>query len=91
MAMAEWKKVLPISVEWKQAREKEITSKELGKIIASKLRILYPENTTDHEVCEIRGIAQLFDKNVYSDKSFNSIMVELYNWADANRLWVQVY
>jgi len=83
--MAEWRHRLDIKVEWNQAMEGRITSQELARLIAKKLKALscYKTEKYGEELREIVSQYESFagDPSGTTDE-FDCIMEQLYNWGD---------
>src|ERR1035437_782642 len=86
---AQWQCTLDIKDAWGKAQDDEITSAELAKVIASKLKALklsfftggleHLKDTRDELVNDFESMAE--DKDLDKD-DFDITMEELYNWAD---------
>lgn len=85
--MADWQRKLILNPEWDQAQEHEISTQELARSVAVKLRALKPFGTSLAELNDERdGIAEEFD-DLAANKSatqqdFNYAMQSLYDWGD---------
>ena len=85
--MANWQRKLLLNPEWDQAQEHGITTQQLAKSIAIKLRALAPFGEEDDEInLELEGIVEEFDDLAQdenaSQRDFNSVMQALFDWGD---------
>ena len=85
--MAQWQRKLLLNPEWDQAQDDLISTQELAKSVATKLRALRPFKAGLDDINDERDeIADNFE-NLAEDKTatqqdFNSIMEDLFNWGD---------
>jgi len=85
--MTDWQRKLLLNPEWDQAQEGEISTQELARSIAAKLRALKPFGDEFEQVDdEAEQIAEEFDDladdpNATKD-NFNYVMQSLYDWGD---------
>jgi seryl-tRNA synthetase len=85
--MANWQRTLRLNPEWDQAQEHLITTQELARSVAAKIRAMRPfmgelENLTDEVVeiaDELEGLAE--DQSA-TQQDFNCVMQSLYDWGD---------
>ena len=83
--MADWKRRLCLKPEWQQAQDGEISSRDLARTIADRLRALRPFGDelldTDREMLadEFLDYAESDDEDV---AYFDDLMDQLYDWAD---------
>lgn len=89
--MPRWKHQLNIADAWKRAEVREITPAALARGIAAKLRCL-PRQARSLEMAEqFEMFADIVgdEANGQEDwQDFDTNMEDLYDWADANRVWV---
>lgn len=85
--MADWQRKLILNPEWGQAQRHEISTQELARSVAIKLRKLAPfEDGDDEYNLEREGLVEEFD-GLADDKTatqtdFNYVMQSLYDWGD---------
>lgn len=92
--MASWKRILDLTPEFGKAEEGEIEIHDLARITAERLRQMKP--FFDFMDVGRVEIAEQFD-DLSQDKGadvddFDTLMEELYNWADVDRsCWVKTF
>jgi hypothetical protein len=90
--MAQWRKVLHIASEWKQAKEHEITIQQLAKSIADKLKEFDPDSMDDdiqYFIESFNSISNSSNNDGSEIETFDEVMESLYNWADMNSCWIE--
>lgn len=95
--MADWQRTLRLNPEWDRAQEHEISTQELARSIAAKLRSLAPfsadrlirPNEWDNERDEITDRFEILATSpAASQQEFNCVMQDLYDWGD-QRMYAQ--
>lgn len=86
--MAQWKYRLNVADLWKARNEKKITIKELSVTLAK--RIMNSPFFKKHEA-ELFEIVWDFEKEVETIEEFDGVLETLYNWADAERCWINTF
>ncbi len=83
--MSQWMRTLDISKEWQEAKDGSITPKQLATVIANKLSGLSSlaalNVESDWEKEDLIEAFRDFSPDDSKD-SFDSLMEELYDWAD---------
>lgn len=85
--MADWQRTLRLNPEWDQAQEHEISTQDLARSIAAKLRALpaFDEDFDDANL-ELEGLVEEFeglaDDATATQQDFNYVMQSLYDWGD---------
>lgn len=86
--MAKWIASLRIRDEWKRAEDGEATMQHLASVIAAQMRRL-PEELRDLSYEDIaEQFESLSEDHTATVEEFDSVMTELYDWADSARVWV---
>jgi len=85
--MADWQRKVLLNPEWTQAQEHEISTQELARSVAAKLRTLDPfEDEDDEYNLEREGLIEEFDglaaDETATQEDFNYVMQSLYDWGD---------
>ena len=83
--MSNWQRVLDIKDAWQSASDSEISPQELAAVISRKLRSLrdFGDSVIDDKKEEIAGWFDcLADDDEATTGDFDSVMGELYDWAD---------
>ena len=84
--MAKWQKSLKIADEWKAAQEKTISTQELATRISVKLGAMVPikddEDLEEQRLELVANFKSFGEDPEGSVDEFDSIMSELYDWAD---------
>lgn len=102
--MNKWKQTLQLSDVWQSGDVPESEVHNVGKIIAKRMRKLYPDYADyDKYGYEFEEMIDRFDSIITLDEyqkdpedynffgpddEFNDVMECLYDWADANKLWI---
>lgn len=85
--MAQWQRKLILNPEWDQAQDNLITTQEMARSVAAKLRALKPFKAEFDDINEERDeIAENFEAlsedGAATQRDFNSAMEDLFNWGD---------
>ena len=91
--MTKWRNHLEIKTIWEQCENDEISVYELAQGITKGLRGIYPVKPTrmyPEDYDELCGIILAFEElpEDADEDDIDSVMYDLYNWADYNKLWV---
>ena len=92
--MARWKSKLKIGKHTKRFEAGEITSRELGKLVAGEIDVLQKRNRIMFRGRnnELKDIMVRFDHECESVEAFDDVLEELYNWADVDHIcWVDTF
>lgn len=85
--MSNWQRTIRLNPEWSQAKDGEITHKQLAAVIAKRLRALTPfkaelddlNEELDELADEFEWLAERVDTNA---DDIDNAMHSLYNWGD---------
>lgn len=83
--MTEWKHKLILKDIHERYHSDEITAEEVGKETAKRIRELLAKNSppfTDNQKEEAEDIAWCFDNDVQEIDDYDTLLNELYDWAD---------
>lgn len=91
--MANWKYNLNIKAEWVQAELNKITIQQLASVAAKRLSLIDFKDEDvnfdrDDLVDEFEGLSE--DLTATRD-DFDNVWDRLYDFADANRLWIATF
>ena len=90
--MAHWNHTIDIAFEWEQAEDDVITIKSLIEVIKTRFSALpqHLQNEAAEYLTEFSDLVSITPENEDLDREdFDVIWNDLYNWADANRVWIK--
>ncbi len=89
--MGQWKFSIDVSEEWDTA-EACFSGNGTGQAVIKKfideLRKL-PQDTQQSASDLVPQLMALYEEHDFDNDIFNAVWQEVYDWADANRVWVQ--
>lgn len=98
--MSNWKNAINISKPWKQVAQGELPIQQLALFISKKLEAVSPYGSVDVEYKRQDLVEAFEDASIdeeLSQKKFNYLMIELYNWGDRSLggsdkvCWIQTF
>lgn len=92
-----WNHHVDLLPEWEQAKEDEITVKNLIGVIQERFKLYLPERLFEEvePLLEELGDLELFEDSRHGEDvdthEFDVIWNQIYDWADARRVWIKTF
>lgn len=83
--MALWIQTLNLLPEWEQAKEGDISTCELARVVSERLSALVAYDdpyVEDERENLVDGFLALAEDDTVTEEDFDEVMVDLYDWAD---------
>src|SRR5438552_1295793 len=91
--MSQWKYAIDVGEEWEKSEE-SYSAAGTGQAIVKKFIDEFqrlPEDVQQGATDLVSQLAELSEPDGFDNDTFNVLWQELYDWADANRVWLNTF